>query len=143
MFSYNKLLMVPNKAVAEVVKWKIYSRGELVWRNNSRANPLMGWKVVEYFFCIFGHLFTEFASWLSTYLIVDLNIYRIDFFIYEVFNFFFLSIDLFFYLCTFWNYFSTYRSMTTGIQQHVQHKIHLYVSFSNPPFLPSFLQMPQ
>ena len=65
-----KIPVVPHKAVAEVQKGKTYRRGELVWRKNGRANPLMDWKVVECFslsvslslflsVSLFRHLSTE------------------------------------------------------------------------------------
>ena len=49
------------------------------------------------FYLFFCHLFTEFSFWLSTYLIVYLNIYRIDFFIYLFFKYVF-SVHLFIFL---------------------------------------------
>ena len=59
--STDSLPVVPHKAVAEVPKMKnLYRRGELLWRKNGRANPLMDWKVVE---CFFGmHWITDAAA---------------------------------------------------------------------------------
>ena len=49
------------------------------------------------FYFYFCHLFIKFSFWLSTYLIVYLNIYRIDFFIYLFFKYVF-SIHRFIFL---------------------------------------------
>ena len=92
-------------------KWKTYRRGELVWRKNGRANPLMDRKVLEV-----SHSCSLFL-WLSTYLpIYLLSIY--------------LSIDLSLSLSLSSNYPSIYLSIHPSIYLSFYPSVYLSVECS-------------